>query len=164
MTDPSNSFDIDAYRSLLETLHDARQDLSEASVEAGNAAMDAIGTYMRAHPPTESDFTLIKGLLNHPKRTVRAMAGMKLLANNHLEGWPAILETATPVDCPYGEPPGEAWRDFYAAVNVRINLMFTIAAQSEAMDLRPTLTETESRWIAEGLTDRRLLRIPPPPE
>ena len=164
MTDPSNSFDINAYRSLLVTLHDARQDLTEASVEAGNAAMDAIGAYMRAHPPTESDFTLIKGLLNHPRRTVRAMAGMKLLANNHLEGWPAILETATPVDCPYGEPPGEAWRDFYAAVNVRINLMLTIAAQAEAMDLRPTLMETEDRWVAEGVTDRRILPLPRLPE
>ena len=164
MTDATGKFDIDAYINLLVTLHDARQDLTEASVQAGNDAMDAIGTYMRAHPPTELDFTLIKGLLDHPKRTVRAMAGMELLENNHLEGWPAILETARPVDCPYGEPPGEAWRDFYAAVNVRINLMLTIAAQAEAMDLRPTLTETEDRWVAEGWTDRRILPLPRPPE
>jgi hypothetical protein len=164
MTDTTAKFDIDAYRSLLETLHDARQDLSEASVEAGNAAMDAIGAYINAHPMTDLDFTLIKSLLHHPKRTVRAMVGMELLENNHLEGWPAILEAATPVDCPYGEPPGEAWRDFYAAVNVRINLMLSIAAQAEAMDLRPTLMETEDRWIAEGVTDRRILPLPRLPE
>ncbi len=164
MTDATGKFDIAIYQNLLETLHDARQDLSEASVEAGNAAMDAIGDYLEANPPQESDFALIKGLLNHPKRTVRAMAGMELLDNNHLEGWPAILEAATPVSCPYDEPPGEAWRDYSAAVITRINLMLSLAVRSEEMGLRPTLTETEDRWIREGLTDRRILRLPPEPE
>ena len=164
MTDASGKFDINAYRNLLETLHDARQDLTEASVQAGNDAMDALGDYLEANPPQESDFTLIKGLLSHPKRTVRAMAGMELLDNNHLEGWPAILEAATPVYCPYDEPPGEAWRDYCAAVITRINLMLSLAVRSEEMGLRPTLTETEDRWIAEGLTDRRILRIPLTPE
>jgi hypothetical protein len=164
MRDANAKFDIKIYLNLLETLHDARQDTSDASVQAGNDAMDALGDYLDANPPQESDFTLIKGLLNHPKRTVRAMAGMELLDNNHLEGWPAILEAATPVVCPHDEPPGEAWRDFSAAITIRINLMLSLAVRSEEMGLRPTLTETEDRWIAEGLTDRRILRLPPEPE
>ena len=164
MIDAAKTFDINIYRGLLEALHDARQDLTEASVEAGNAAMSAIGDYMRERPLTDSDFTLIKGLLNHPRRTVRAMAGMKLLDNNHIEGWPAILEAATPTYCPYDEPPGEAWRDFYGYMNVHLNLMLELATKSEAMGLRPTLTEVEDRWIAEGLTKDRILRLPMPPE
>lgn len=149
MKDETNPFDTHYYKKLAESIHDCGHDMTNTTTRIYNKISTRIFKYLQKFDPlSPSIIDFLSSLLAHPMRGVRIQAAADLLVRGYVQGWPAILEAASPTYFPEEDSPLNEWRDFCAHQSARC-FITGMYKSIEHLPLRPTLEEAEAQWLKE---------------
>ena len=144
----THPFDTGYYKNLAELLHDSQIDINQATSDIYNDFISKIFFYLEACSPlNEDEISSFSDLLNHPKKMVRAISSVHLMARGHVKAWPVLLETAAPMFLPE-KADKEGWKSYWATQAAQSYLIRS-HRELRRLGLSPTLEEMEERWLTE---------------
>lgn len=149
MNDYSQEFELSALQTMLEQLHDAGIDYQPETVDIMNEMKEVAWSYIRSRNLSAQQWEAVRGLLSHPKSTVRIWVAAEFLNIGVTDVWPLLIREAEPRPARADQSPEDKMRDTNAR-HYAWSLLYFIQRQLPHLKLRPTYAEIEAQWVAEG--------------
>jgi hypothetical protein len=149
MNDHPEKFELPVLQTMLERLHDAAIDYQPETVDRMNEMKEVAWKYLRSRKLSSQQWELIRGLLSHPKSTVRIWVAVEFLNIGITDVWSILIKEAEPMPPRTDQPIEERMRNT-SARQYAWSLLYMIDKKFTHLNLRPTYAEIRAQWVAEG--------------
>jgi hypothetical protein len=153
-----DDFDLKYLLSILEEFDDIHVVISEKSTLEANKLVDRAWLYFRKFLPTEELWQEMESLLRNSRKMVRIWVATEMLRGGRKEAWPTFIADLLHNPNRAGFSLERANREFVATSFASNFILFNHRLLDD-LGVRPSLSEMEDQWIAEGRITRRFVRL-----
>ena len=158
MTGDGSKFDSAFLLQMLDELDEVSYEYNQKTVENANVIKEKAWAYIAQFEKTEEFWKQLTPFLSSPRKMVRVWIAVEMFRGGRKDGWATFISDVLPSESPTQLTKAQINKNFAAEAYARffINLSHKIL---DDLGVRPSLSEMEDQWIAEGRITKRFVRL-----
>jgi hypothetical protein len=158
MNEDNIRFDSVYLMNLLEELDDISFEFNQKTVEDANVIKEEAWAYLAHFEKTEEFWEQLIPFLSNPRKMVRIWIAVEMFRGGRKDGWATFISDVLPTQLPLQLTKAQRNKNFAAESYARLFINISHRILDE-LGVRPSLSEMEDHWIAEGRITKRFVRL-----